>query len=75
MSGLNIRDQVQSKGYSSIDQMEKNIVNQLNTTDEMNQLDLLNLQVQTTQYSNTISMMTNILKGLGDTDKEVIRNC
>jgi len=72
---LNIRDQVQSSGYSLIDRTEQNITKALNETDAMNQLDLIKLQQQTTQYANTISMMTTILKNLGDSDKEVIRNC
>ena len=73
--GLNIRDQVQSRGFASISATEQNITNALNETDGMNQLDLIKLQQQTTQYANTISMMTTILKNLGDSDKEVIRNC
>jgi len=72
---ITIRDQVQSSGYSLIGRTEQNITNALNETDAMNQLDLIKLQQQTTQYANTISMMTTILKNLGDSDKEVIRNC
>ena len=72
---ITIRDQVQQSGYSLIDQTERNITKALNETDGMNQLDLIKLQQQTTQYANTVSMMTTILKNLGDSDKEVIRNC
>jgi len=75
MNQFNIRDQVQSSGYASISRTEQTIATQLNSTEEMNQLDLIKLQQQTTQYANTISMMTTILKNLGDSDKEVIRNC
>jgi len=72
---INIRDQVQASGFSLIDQTAQNIASSLNKTGEMSQMDLIKLQQQTTQYANTISMMTTILKNLGDTDKEVIRNC
>ena len=75
MSSTNIRDQVMSVGLSSIAQTEQEIATALNTTDAMNQQDLIKLQQMTTEYANTISMMTTILKNLGDTDKEVIRNC
>ena len=71
---MNIRDQVQSSGYATIAKLEQDIVNSLNKTEEMNQLDLIKLQQQTTSYGNTVSMMTTIFKNLGDTDKEVIRN-
>lgn len=75
MNQFNIRDQVQSSGFSSISRTEQNISTSLSQTEEMNQLDLIKLQQQTTQYANTISMMTTILKNLGDSDKEIIRNC
>ena len=74
MAGVNIRDVVQSQGFASIGKTEQNIAKALNESDGMNQLDMLKLQQQTTQYANTISMMSTILKSLGDTDKEVIRN-
>ena len=75
MMNVNIRDQVMSQGLGSIGTIEKKIADAMKTTGEMSQLDLIKLQQQTTQYSNTITMMTNILKNLGDSDKEVIRNC
>ena len=74
MTSVNIRDVVMTQGFTSIEKTEQEIAKSLNETDGMNQLDLIKLQQQTTQYANTISMMSTILKNLGDTDKEVIRN-
>lgn len=74
MDGFNIRNQVQAKGYSSIDKLEQDIAKALESTDEMNQLDLIKLQQKTAAYSNTIAMMSGMLKSLSESDKEVIRN-
>ena len=72
--GLTISDQIQNKGFSGISQMEQEIASSIENTDAMNQVDLIALQQKTAAYSNTIAMMSTMLKHLADTDKEVIRN-
>ena len=54
--------------------MEQEIASSIENTDAMNQVDLIALQQKTAAYSNTIAMMSTMLKHLADTDKEVIRN-
>lgn len=76
MSGMNIRDQIKTQGFSFLETNEKNIADIMNnSTENLSQVDLLKMQQQTNQYANTITMLTTILKNLTDSDKEVIRNC
>ncbi len=74
MSSTNIRNNVQNAGFSSIQKLESGIAESLNSSSELNQLDLIKLQQKTAAYSNTISMMSGMLKSLSESDKEVIRN-
>ena len=74
LASASIRDQITSKGFSGIDGMATDIAKSIETVDASNQVEFLKLQQKTESYNNTISLMTNILKGLADTDKEVIRN-
>lgn len=80
MSGINssIRQSIESAGYSKIAASEKSIANTLNELDpetELSQTELLKLQQKISSQTNTLGMMTAILKTLADSDKEVIRNC
>ena len=70
---FNIRAKVMGSGLENIDKIGSKIASSIESTDNMNQVDILKLQQQITSYSNTISMMSNMLKSLADTDKEVIR--
>ncbi|MDR3077298.1 MAG: hypothetical protein LBV15_00865 [Planctomycetota bacterium] len=71
---VNIRDQVMTKGFSGLSGMASDLTKAIETTDTNDQVAFLKLQQQMASYTNTISLMSNMLKGLSDTDKEVIRN-
>ncbi len=74
MSSVNIRDTVQNAGLQSINNLAQDIAETLNNSDNLDQVDLLVLQQKMSSYTNTISMMSGMLKSLSDTDKEIIRN-
>lgn len=74
MPDISIRDQIMGKGFDQISSLENDIAKAINNADEMNQLDLIEIQQMTAQYTATISLMSNILKDLSDSDSEVIRN-
>lgn len=71
---FNIRTNVMGKGLDGIAKTGEIIASEIEQTDGMNQIDMLKLQQKMSNYTNTIALMTNMLKGLADTDKEVIRN-
>ncbi|MDR0362001.1 MAG: EscF/YscF/HrpA family type III secretion system needle major subunit [Planctomycetota bacterium] len=69
-----IRGAITGSGYARLDDMGADLTRKINGAgSDMTQVDLIKLQQQISAYTNTISMMSNILKNLGDTDKEVIR--
>ena len=70
---FNIRGNVMGGGLNSLEKMGKALAAGIETTDAMNQVDMIKLQQQMASYNNTVSMMSNLLKNLNDTDKEVIR--
>lgn len=73
MGGLT--GKVMDAGMSSIMNLEAQIAAKLNdSSGEMSQVELIELQQMMSNYTNTISMMTNILKDLSDADAEIIRN-
>lgn len=72
---MNIREQLNTKGYDSIDKLSGEISDSLNVEGEMDQADLLRLQQQMSEYTARLSLMTTIFKTLADTEKEIIRNC
>ncbi len=74
MSDLNIREQIMSKGMDQIGSLAQDIAQAINEADAANQLDLIELQQMTAEYANVISLMSNILKDLSDSDNEIIRN-
>ncbi|MDR3211637.1 MAG: hypothetical protein LBU79_06960 [Planctomycetota bacterium] len=71
---LNIRNSVLNKGLNSIDDTQSNIAKALEGKETLTQTEYIHLQQDVQAYTNMISLMSNILKGLSDTDKEVIRN-
>ncbi|MDR2390601.1 MAG: hypothetical protein LBE84_02825 [Planctomycetota bacterium] len=73
MSDFNIRTQIMGTGLDGIEKMGGQLTKNIDNADSMNQVDMIRLQQQMTAYNNTISMMSTMLKSLGDTDKEVIR--
>ena len=73
MGNFNIRTQVMGTGLDGIEKMGEQLAKTIDNSDSMNQVDMIKLQQQMTAYNNTISMMSTMLKSLGDTDKEVIR--
>ena len=70
---FDIRGRVMGGGLDGLAKMGTTLAKSIETTDAMNQVDMLKLQQQMATYTNTISMMSNLLKNLNDTDKEVIR--
>lgn len=75
MNDFNIRAQVQNHGFSNISGLEKEIAKDIESGNELNQLDMIRLQQKTSSYTNMISLMSTMLKTMADTDKEIIRNC
>lgn len=73
-SNNNIRDLIAGQGLANLGKTEQKLAEMINSADMANQAGMLQLQMETTKYNNNISLMTTILKGLGDVDKEVIRN-
>lgn len=69
----NIKSKIMGGGLDNIDKMGAKLAKSIETVDSNNQVDMIKLQQQIASYSNTISMMSNMLKNLSDTDKEVIR--
>lgn len=64
-------------GKTMLNQAEKGIqaqIDKINASEEPSQVDLIELQSLTGAYTNYVSMLSNILKGLSDSDSEVIRN-
>lgn len=74
--GSNIRTAIHTTGLESLETKASAISGVLNTasSEDMTQVEFLKLQQQASEYNNIVSLMTNIFKGLYDTDKEVIRN-
>lgn len=70
---FNIKSRVMGAGLHGLEQMGTELAGSIESTDGMNQLDMIKLQQQVSTYSNTVSMMSNLLKNMSDTDKEVIR--
>ena len=70
---FDIRGRVMGGGLDNLSKMGTALAKGIETTDAMNQVDMLKLQQQMATYNNTVSMMSNLLKNLNDTDKEVIR--
>ncbi len=68
-SGTNIRDSLETKGLGTINKLAE-----LDSTEELDQVDLLVLQQKMNTYSSTISMVSNLQKTLADSDDEIIRN-
>ncbi len=73
-NSTNIRDTLQSKGLDSINKLAEDIAGILDSTEELDQVDLLVLQQKMNTYSSTISMVSNLQKTLADSDDEIIRN-
>ncbi|MDR1613531.1 MAG: hypothetical protein LBT97_12235 [Planctomycetota bacterium] len=73
IGNFNIRTQIMGAGLNGIENTGAQLAKNIENTDAMNQADLIKLQQQVSVYNNTISMMSTMLKSLGDTDKEVIR--
>jgi hypothetical protein len=61
-------------GLNGLGAMADTLAKKINSTDANDQIGYLKLQQEIASYTNTVSLMTNILKNLSDTDKEVIRN-
>jgi hypothetical protein len=74
MSSVNIRDRLMNSGLSGLDTMATQLAAEIDSTDTNNQTEYLKLQQKIASYTNTVSLMTNILKNLSDTDKAVINN-
>lgn len=70
---VDIRSRMLGTGMGNIEQMGEKLAKNIESTDSMNQVDLIKLQQEMASYTNTISMMSTMLKSLSDTDKEVIR--
>lgn len=73
-----IRNAIENAGLSKIAKSEENIaktLSALSPDEELSQTELLKLQQKVSSQTNTLGMMTAILKTLADSDKEVIRNC
>lgn len=73
MSDFNIRDVIRGSGFDSVSDFEKKVAEKMKTADASNQLELIELQSDMQKYTNTISLMSTMLKSLADTDKEIIR--
>lgn len=75
IGGHNIRQRIETTGMGQISKKEKEFAAALNKSgDNMNQADLIKLQQATAMYTNTLSLMSTMLKTLEDTGKEVIHN-
>lgn len=73
-----IRQAINDSGLKKIENIEKNVASTLEGLkegEELSQTALLQLQQKINSQTNTLSMMSTILKSLADSDKEVIRNC
>lgn len=74
MTDFNIRNDLFGKGVSNVESAGQKVADKINSSDEMDQLTLIELQQEMSNYNNMLSLITTMLKGLSDTDKEIIRN-
>jgi hypothetical protein len=74
--GMNVRlsDQVATTGLGTLGEIEKDIAAKLDGKTELSQTELIQFQKKISDYSNTISMMSGLLKSLSDSDKGIINN-
>ncbi len=73
---MNVRlsDQVTSKGLGTLESIEKDIAKRVNGQSELSQSDLIRFQKEISDYTNTVSAMSGLLKSLSDSDKGIINN-
>ena len=73
---MNVRlsDQVTSKGLGKLESIEEEIAKRLNGQSELSQSDLIRFQKEISDYTNTVSAMSGLLKSLSDSDKGIINN-
>ncbi|MDR1534535.1 MAG: hypothetical protein LBU64_05480 [Planctomycetota bacterium] len=74
VNSVNIGNQVMTGGLNQVADRSSQISQQINETDGNDQVALIRLQNEIAKYTSSISLFSNLLKNLADTDKEVIRN-
>lgn len=73
ISHSNIRNSL-TKGLDNMEKSGKDLAQDIQNVNVMNQIDMIKLQQKITTYTNNSALYSSLFKTLADTDKNIIQH-